>query len=102
MSAAGNLASSHLVSCRQTTSGWRTASHSSRCGSLTLRELTFQLAMIMAGLFIGLQSAAGRAGARGAGPDAAAFDFLGDAHVVGRAGVALHHALEAVAGEFHA
>jgi hypothetical protein len=37
-------ASASLVSCRQTTSGWRSSSHGSRRGSRCLAELTFQVA----------------------------------------------------------
>src|SRR3954452_22801815 len=44
MAASGKVASSVLVSCRHTASGCVLPSQSSRCGSRTLSELTFQVA----------------------------------------------------------
>src|SRR5689334_23372273 len=44
-SAAGNLASSSLISCSAITSTRRAPSHSSSCGKRTLRELTFHVAI---------------------------------------------------------
>jgi hypothetical protein len=43
-SSSSNAALASLVSCRQTTSGWRSSSHGSRRGSRCLAELTFQVA----------------------------------------------------------
>ncbi len=40
-----NASSGSLVSCRQTTSGWRSSSQGSRRGSRCLIELTFQVAI---------------------------------------------------------
>src|SRR3990172_1465543 len=44
MASVGKDASSSLVSCRQTTSGWSLCSQSSRCGRGNFSELTFQVA----------------------------------------------------------
>jgi hypothetical protein len=50
----GKVASSHLVSCRQIASGEFAASQSSRCGSLTRSEFTFQVAIFKCGRLLGL------------------------------------------------
>ena len=43
-SSSSNASSASLVSCRQTTSGWRSSSHGSSRGTRCLTELTFQVA----------------------------------------------------------
>src|SRR5438132_3673036 len=65
MGATGNLASSILVSCRQTMSGSFAASQSISRASRTFSEFTFQLASFMVGsLFVDHRWRAGTAGRR--------------------------------------
>src|SRR5215218_10076685 len=53
ISSRGNASSTHLISCRQTTSGEHSFSQVSKCSSRCRIELTFQVAIRMKGIRAG-------------------------------------------------
>src|SRR6185369_8783917 len=85
----GNASSTHLVSCMQTISGWRSASQPTAASRRCLIELTFQVAMRTVLEGEARAAAAGGGGLRIVDPEGGADEVvdevdLGAGHVVER------------------